>query len=79
MLIDYRDKNMTQDNLFVGAPTETMTSKMSTLQDLQDEVFIKIILGEEPIDAFDKFVEDFNTLGGADITNEVNEWYASVK
>jgi len=79
VLIDYRDKNMTQDNLFVGAPTETMTSKMSTLQDLQDEVFIKIILGEEPIDAFDKFVEDFNTLGGADITNEVNEWYASVK
>ena len=79
VLINYRDKNMTQDNLFVGAPTETMTSKMSTLQDLQDEVFIKIILGEEPIDAFDKFVEDFNTLGGADITREVNEWYASVK
>ena len=79
VLIDYRNKEMTQDNLFVGAPTETMTAKMSTLEDLQDEVFIKIILGEEDIDAFDKFVSDFNALGGADITAEVNEWYASVK
>ena len=79
VLIDYYNKGMTQDNLFVGAPTETMTSKMSTLEDLQDEVFIKIILGEEDIDAFDKFVSDFNTLGGEQITAEVNEWYASVK
>jgi len=79
VLIDYQNKNMTQDNMFVGAPTETMTSKMSTLTDLQDEVFTKIILGEESIDAFDKFVEDFNALGGEDITREVNEWYDSVK
>lgn len=79
VLIDYFNKKMTQDNMFVGAPTETMVSKMSTLEDLQDEVFIKIIMGEEPVDAFDKFVEDFNVLGGADITKEVNEWYASVK
>ena len=79
VLIDYQNKGMLQDNLFVGAPTETMTSRMSTLEDLQDEVFIKIILGESDIDAFDKFVEDFNALGGKDITEEVNEWYASVK
>ena len=79
VLIDYYNKQMTQDNMFVGAPTETMVSKMSTLQDLQDEVFIKIIMGEEPVDAFDKFVEDFNTLGGAAITDEVNAWYESVK
>ena len=70
---------MLQDNLFVGAPTETMTSRMSTLEDLQDEVFTKIILGEADVDAFDKFVSDFNALGGKEITEEVNEWYASVK
>ncbi|MBQ7487914.1 MAG: extracellular solute-binding protein [Clostridia bacterium] len=79
VLIDYQNKGMLQDNLFVGAPTETMTSRMSTLEDLQDEVFIKIILGESDIDAFDKFVDDFNALGGKEITEEVNEWYASVK
>ena len=63
----------------MGAPTETMTSRMSTLEDLQDEVFIKIILGEESIDAFDKFVSDFYALGGEAITKDVNDWYASVK
>ena len=79
VLIDYQNKGMLQDNLFVGAPTETMTSRMSMLKDLQDDVFTKIILGGSPVDAFDKFVDDFYTLGGADITAEVNAWYRSIK
>ena len=79
VLIHYRDEKMTQDNMFVGAPSENMSSKMSTLEDLQDEVFIKIILGEESIDAFDTFVSDFYALGGEAITKDVNDWYASVK
>ncbi|MGX8706185.1 MAG: extracellular solute-binding protein, partial [bacterium] len=79
VLIDYQNKGMLQDNRFVGAPTETMTSRMSALEALQDEVFIRIILGESPVDEFDKFVSDFNALGGREITEEVNEWYASIK
>ena len=66
-------------NRFVGAPTETMTEKMSTLEKMRDEMFNKIIIGEASVDEFDKFVEDFNSLGGEQITNEVNEWYASVQ
>lgn len=61
---------------FVGAPTPTMVDKQSTLEKLQDEVFVKIILGD-PIETFDKFVEDWLSLGGELITKEVNEWYAS--
>ena len=79
VLADYQAAGLLQDNLFVGAPTETMVERMSTLEDLQDEVFTKIILGEAEIDEFDKFVSDFYTLGGTDITAEVNEWYASLK
>lgn len=66
-------------NKFVGAPTETMTEKLSTLETMRDEVYTKIIIGESPIDAFDTFVEDFNKLGGEDITKEANEWYQSVQ
>lgn len=66
-------------NKFVGAPTETMTEKLSTLETMRDEVFTKIIIGEASIDEFDTFVEDFNNLGGSDMTAEVNEWYSSVK
>ena len=75
----YKENGLTQDQMFVGAPTETMTYMMSTLEDLQDETFVKIILGEEPIDAYDTFVENFLAMGGEQITAEVNEWYASVK
>lgn len=66
-------------NQFSGAPTETMTEKMSTLNAMRDEMFTKIIMGDASIDDFDKFVEEFNKLGGSQITKEVNEWYESVK
>lgn len=63
---------------FVGAPTPTMVERQSTLKKLQNEVFVKIILGDS-LDNFDKFVQDWKTLGGDDITKEVNAWYASNK
>ena len=40
---------------------------------------MKIILGEEPVDSYDTFVENWMAMGGEQITAEVNEWYASVK
>jgi len=63
---------------FVGAPTPTMVERKSTLEKLQDETFVKIILGE-PIETFDKFVEDWKKLGGEQMTQEVNEWYETTK
>lgn len=45
---------------------------------MQNEVFVKIILGES-IDTFDQFVEDWKKLGGDQITQEVNEWYEQAK
>lgn len=64
---------------FAGAPGEAMTEKMSTLEKMRDEIFVKIVLGESDISEFDKYVEDFNNLGGAEIQEEVNEWKASVE
>lgn len=63
---------------FAGAPGETMTEKMSTLEKMRDEIFVKIVLGESDVSEFDKYVEDFNNLGGAEIQEEVNAWKASV-
>lgn len=63
---------------FVGAPTATMVERKTTLEKMQNEVFIKIILGQ-PIAEFDKFVADWKKLGGDQITQEVNDWYASNK
>ena len=63
---------------FVGTPTPTMVERKTTLEKMQNETFIKIILGQ-PIEEFDKFVADWKKLGGDQITQEVNEWYATLK
>lgn len=68
----YREK-------FTGAPTRTMVVNKTTLDKLEKEEFIKIIMGAASIEEFDKFVSDWNKLGGADITREVNEWYQAEK
>ncbi len=74
----YDKNNQFLIDKFVAAPTPTMVERKSTLTKLQDETFIKIILGD-PIDNFDKFVADWKRLGGEQMTQEVNDWYASTK
>lgn len=64
---------------FVGSPTKTMAEKKTTLDKMEKEEFVKIIMGAAPIDEFDRFVSDWHKLGGADMTKEVNDWYNSVK
>lgn len=58
-----------------GMPVPTWVEYGSTLEDLRLEVFTKIITGEESIDAFDQFVEDWYALGGEEATKEMNELY----
>ena len=72
----YVKNNNKMDNAFFGAPTESMAEKNATLDKLQLETFTKIIAGNVSVDEFDKFVENWNKLGGDAITAEVNEWQA---
>ncbi|MEK5164747.1 extracellular solute-binding protein [Paenibacillus sp. FSL R5-0527] len=74
----YDKNNQFLREKFVGAPTPTMVERKATLEKLQNEVFVKIILGD-PIDKFDQFVADWKKLGGDQITQEVNEWYETTK
>ncbi|SFK95638.1 putative aldouronate transport system substrate-binding protein [Paenibacillus sp. 1_12] len=64
---------------FTAPPTKTMKSRWDNLKQQEKEVFTKIIYGETPIDEFDKFTKTWESSGGSTITQEVNEWYASVK
>ena len=56
-------------------PTPPLIRKWSALQALQEETFTKIIAGSEKIEAFDSFVEQWKSLGGDKITEEVNEQF----
>jgi putative aldouronate transport system substrate-binding protein len=57
---------------FIGS-TELMQKKKVSLDDLEKKVFLEIITGKKPVDEFDNFVKQWNSLGGAEITAEVNE------
>lgn len=61
-------------NAFYGAPTPAMSKYDRTLEELQ-EVFVRIVMGIEPLDAFDRFVADWRAQGGDEVTAEVNAWY----
>ncbi len=78
VLKDYLEEDLYQVNEFYGLPTETMVTNWSTLQDMENELFPRIVMGES-IESFDTFVKDWNNLGGVKITDEVNAWYQSNK
>ena len=60
-------------NAFFGMPTENMTNRKSMLDALEDEMITKVIMGDD-ISAFDQFVNNWKSMGGDLITDEVNEW-----
>ncbi|MFC5403263.1 extracellular solute-binding protein [Cohnella soli] len=73
----YLENKQIVSPVFYGAPTPTMTAKQSTLEKLILENYTKFIMGARPIGEFEQFVKDFNSLGGSDITKEVNDWAAA--
>lgn len=63
-------------NRYYGPTTDTMAESMSLIDDLVNEMFTKIIMGEETVDAFDTYKSQAEALGLADMTAEANEWLA---
>ena len=51
--------------------TETMAMKKPNLDKMENETFLKIITGNQPISAFDDFVAKWYKEGGNDILKEV--------
>lgn len=74
---EYKDELLS--NMFNAAPTETMAKSWEQLQTMEKQVYTNIIYGNESIEAFDKFVEDWKAQGGDQVTQEVNAWYQTVK
>ena len=58
-------------NEWFGSPTETAKQKGASLTKLEEETLIKIIVGQEPVDSFDAFVNEWLAGGGQDILNEM--------
>lgn len=65
-------------NAYYGAPTKTWADRWSSMQELIDTTYLKIIQGQVELDAgFDQMVTEWNNIGGEAVTKEVNEVYAT--
>lgn len=72
------EENRIKYDGFLGAPSELMNDRWSTIKGEQVIAFTKIIIGEVGVDeGFDAWLKTFDSMGGREITEEVNEWYAS--
>lgn len=67
-----RDGIVPVDNVY-PLMTDSMELKWAGLEKMENEIILKIIMGESSIDDFDSFVESWNAQGGREITEEVNE------
>lgn len=77
--VAYEHKDELISSRFNSEPTDTMKKNWEQLQTMEKQIYTNIIYGKEPLDAFDQFVADWKAQGGDQITQEVNEWYKTVK
>ena len=68
----YQDNYKIIQTEFYGTGTPTMSKMMATLDQFRDDMIRKIVTGEQPLDYFDQFVEEWYQLGGEAIVSEVN-------
>lgn len=59
-------------SLFFGT-TDTIKTEWWKLKDKEEQAYLKIVCGEEPLSYFQEFVEDWYEEGGQQITEEVTE------
>lgn len=69
------DMNNYLYSAYDAAATEKMNECSTTLITLTKETLIDIITGNKEVDAYDEFLNTWNSLGGADITKEADAWY----
>lgn len=59
---------------FQGMTTATMGEESPTLKKMFVETCVKIITGQQEVDAYDDFLENWRANGGTDIVSDAQEW-----
>jgi len=72
--VEYIVQNVLHSD-YRGPQTASMRKYGTQLLKLEEEAYLKIIMGISPEQEFEKFAKQWITDGGWEITNEVNAWY----
>lgn len=67
------DRNGLYNALEVATPS--LIQNGPELIKLKNKAYISIITGEQPLESFDMFVQEFMAAGGTEVLQEANEWY----
>ena len=78
-LVDARENDYFTFDKFNAAPGTEMARFRNDLDTLQWSAVASIIVGENTIDGFDTFVNEWKNIGGDEVTEEVNNWYEQFK
>lgn len=73
--VELMEKGAYVKNAMWGISTPTILERWDLLENILNEGFTKIILGEEDLDYFDICVKRWESAGGAQATIEVNEMF----
>lgn len=57
---------------YTGSNTETMQRQGSLLKDRLEEKLAAVITGRDTVESYDDFIEEYLSLGGQDILDEIN-------
>jgi putative aldouronate transport system substrate-binding protein len=72
----YSDANfITIKHAYYPYTTDTMQARWSHLTDLENLAYNSIIMGQQPLEFFDTFVQQWHAQGGTTITAEVNRQF----
>lgn len=71
----YAEQGLLEYDMKGAIVTDAMVDSEATLDKLELETFTRIITGEADISEFDTFVDQWNLLGGEEITESMNEYY----
>jgi putative aldouronate transport system substrate-binding protein len=73
--LEYKDRGQMVEGV-MGADRPDIWFQMSSLFESEMEaVFADIITGARPLDAFDQFVENWLSMGGQQVLDELNAMY----
>ena len=73
-----RETGFYESNYFYGPATATEQRASATLSDVTTSFVIDYVLGQKTDADWEGFKQNWNDLGGADWTNEVNEQYSKI-
>ncbi len=68
-----RDNVKVNENYAFFAMTDSMTARWTSLEKMENEMYLAIITGEKELDYFDEFVAQWKALGGDQIMQEATE------